>query len=120
MLADTPDRFASGIRGEVVAVDLTKNNLTIRLDELDALVNFDVKPDAPVTYAYQQAALRDLEKGTYAAVKLADDHRTVTDIQARGHVSQGHVQSIDPAQKQLTLLVDHDDEEDTEPQPQTF
>lgn len=122
MLADTPDRFASGIRGEVVAIDTgkTPGNVTIRLDELDALVNFDVKSDAHVAFAYQKATLADLEKGTFVAIKLGDDHRTVVEIQARGHVSRGQVEAIDPAQRQVTLLVDHDDEEDTEPQSQTF
>ena len=114
MLADTPDRFASGVRGHVTKVDVAKtpHTVTIRLDEQEVEINFDVQAEAKVVYAYEQAKLADLDKDTYVSLRLADDRRTVVEIQARGRVQHGRIEAIDLTQRKITIATEDEADEE--------
>ena len=114
ILADTTDRFAQGIRGEVVAVSATTSppTITIRLDEHNALLNLDVQPDAKVFFAFQAAKLPELKKGTFVSLRMTDDHRTVKEIHARGAVQEGAIEEINLADGKITIVGEDDDDDD--------
>lgn len=113
MLVDVPDRFDRGLRGEVLAIDVTsaKPSITVMLENFETTLTLDISPDAKVAIAFQEAKLTDLSKEMYVSLRLAADHRTVNEVHARGTIHEGKIKSVSPDGKRISVAIDDDDEE---------
>ncbi len=118
MLRDEPARFATGICGQIVAMNLAAEppTVTIALEESGALLNLDIAPQATVRFAFEAGKLGDVKIGQRASLRLADDHRKVREIHVAGTLDEVTIRSVEPDGR-ITVVGDDGDDDNQAPQP---
>lgn len=104
------------VRGQIKAVDGTKNTITITLppgrEEPGEDRTYTLAADAEVAvddgrgsrFSVKEAALTDLAQGSQVSAVLSIDQKQIHFLVAEGPILTGVIKAIDPAKRTLTLV----------------